>query len=509
MKFAALLFLFLFSNLQHAFSQACNSVQSLSVQQEQGLQNLMPFIENALFVEDLNQIDSLNLVLKNVLGSQAGIPEAQEYYTDLGSNSSWLNTTEALNLAHLLIDSDSLVYVDLWKLGKGMYPPSYQEHSIFLRSSAEIALGLLKIAQKETNLTKKNAYNSWAIQALDSLATMQLPNGAFPFPDLRTYNDPVFSSIIQNFMLQCGADSVNVLQNGWIIDDKNTGEFKFDAGIICNAFAQAYFITGLDRYKTIALAVGNYLNPLKLNSNYNYNSFVALGLFRAFQLSNDITYKNRALENLRLGVSPGQTENGRWADGHNAKSVYHSIILQNSTDLIGNLESTHDFFGNLDSMFVQAVSNQVNYTNTCHAATGFKWALISFPYLSGTLEDSLSDLIGKHIQKAASEGNFLDVSTMGEYFSLLSFVNSITEKEKLSIEIFPNPNEGTFFVNCHEAIEEISILDSQMSEINLVSNHLDEFKTEIDLNNQASGIYFIRLKTKSGRIKVQKIIVSK
>jgi len=146
-----------------------------------------------------------------------------------------------------------------------MKPSTNLPHSIPLRASAEIAAGLLKIAAKETDLTRKNNYITWATRALDSLATMQLSSGAFPFPDLRAYNDPVFTTIIQNYLNALGPDSVNVLQNGWIIDDSGTGEFKFDAGVIANAYYEAYILTGNEAYKTHCIAVAAYLFNLKLN----------------------------------------------------------------------------------------------------------------------------------------------------------------------------------------------------------------------------------------------------
>ena len=125
------------------------------------------------------------------------------------------------------------------------------------------------------------------------------------FSDLRTYGDPTFTPIIQNFLDWCGDDSLEVLVDGWIIDDKGTGEFKFDAGVIANAYYEAYQYTGNVNYKNIAIAVGDYLLPLKFNRNYNYNTFVSLGLTRAFELTTNETYLNRAIDNLRYGFILG------------------------------------------------------------------------------------------------------------------------------------------------------------------------------------------------------------
>jgi len=213
---------------------------------------------------------------------------------------------------------------------------------------------------------------------------MQLPNGAFPFPDLRPYADPVFSPIIQNYLNFLGVDSSSALINGWIIDDRNTGEFKFDAGVICNAYFEAYNYTGNVQYRTIALSVANYLKPLKMNVNYNYNTFVSLGLTRGFQLTNDTSFLNRALINLRYGVYPGQLTNGHWVDGHNANSRYQNLIIYNINPTINLIPSANPYKEFLDTMTVRAIENLINYSTSCGSATGFRW-LISAYILDSTL----------------------------------------------------------------------------------------------------------------------------
>ncbi|HEX8549760.1 MAG TPA: hypothetical protein VF691_22560, partial [Cytophagaceae bacterium] len=217
-------------------AQPCGGVQSLSSAQKIEINNIASQLDAALKQEHMLKIDSLNQELKKSYASQAGIPDAKETYFTLTSNEKWIDLSSAILLSRQPIAKDSLAYVNLWKLAKGMSPPLYKPNSIFLRVSAETAVGLLKIADKENDARRKTLYQGWAIAALDSLATMQLPNGAFPFPDLRTYGDPVFSPIIQKFLIESGDDSVNVLKNGWIADDRGTGEFKFDAGVIADAY---------------------------------------------------------------------------------------------------------------------------------------------------------------------------------------------------------------------------------------------------------------------------------
>jgi hypothetical protein len=395
---------------------------------------------------------------------------------------------------------------------------------LFLRASAEIAAGLLKIADKETDLTRKTLYQSWATKALDSLATMQIQTGpcagAFPFPDLRTYGDPTFSSIIQNFMLFCGADSVNVLQNGWIINDKGRGEFKFDAGVIANAYYEAYNYTGNINYKNIAISIGNYLKPLKFNRNYNYNTFVSLGLTRAYQLNNDITFLDRAIKNIRYGVLPGQIANGRWVDGHNANSRYHSVIIQNIVPTIQLIPALNIYKGSLDTMTYKAIKNIVDYSYNCNSATGYRWLIKAYGLNSSiipqTLRDSITDLIGKHINQSAINGKYLDIPTMGEYLELLSLitgVNEITFPIGLKVNIFPNPtNEITNLVfNVSESdniILSLYNINGQLIKIiDQGQKTKGTYSYQIDLSTFESGVYVLTLQTNKRKY-TQKIIKS-
>jgi hypothetical protein len=328
MKNLVILFCFVFAASNKLEAQNCGQVQNLSSTQELEISALIPALDTALKYEVLADIDSLSNELKLIFDVEGGIPESLESYYTLTSDTTWLNMFEAIELSRVLIDNDSMVYVDLWKVAKGMRPPLYLPNSIPLRSAGEIARGLLKIAYFENDSVRKNAYRFWAKRALDSLATMQLPNGAFPFPDLREYNDPVFTPIIQNFLNSCGADSVNVLQNGWIIDDKGTGEFKFDAGVIGTAYVDAGGLLLGSNYDSIIFDIADYFVNVRFNRNYNYNSFGLVTMHHALALTGDQIYAERVEKTLRYSIYPGQINSGRWMDGHNASSRYHSILIQ-------------------------------------------------------------------------------------------------------------------------------------------------------------------------------------
>ncbi|MBI2258441.1 MAG: T9SS type A sorting domain-containing protein [Flavobacteriia bacterium] len=508
-----------------ANSQPCGVVQNLSQIQQTQINSLLSSLDNVLNDENLFLIDSISNELKNVFSTQGGLPDAVETFYTLNSNISWIELENALLLSRELIASDSLVYANLWKTAKGMKPPSYLANSLFLRSSAEIASGLLKIAEKETDLTRKLLYQSWAVRTFDSLATMQIQSGpcmgAFPFPDLRIYNDPEFSPIIENFMLFCGEDSINVLQNGWIIDDKETGEFKFDAGVIANAYYEAFQYTGNINYKNIVLSIGNYLKQLKFNLNYNYNTFVSLGLTRAYQLSNDTSYLNRAIVNLRYAVFPGQIENGRWVDGHNANSRYHSIIIQNIIPTIQIIPLTNSYKSVLENMTHKAVKNMLDYSTVCNSATGYRWLLKAYnlnsSIISDFLRDSISNLIGKHINQSFENGKYLDVPTMGEYLELLDVLSSVDEIENsknLKINIFPNPTNKIININFNILEQDnidLSIYDNKGQLVQVIDKgkkSKGNYNYQFDFSGNRNGVYFITLCSSYGKT-TQKFVLMK
>ncbi len=515
MKKEIKLFSFIFATLvfSNCLSQPCGSVQSLTSSQQIQINALGIQLDTALVHETTSAIDSLNSLIKTTFSTEGGKPDAVETYYNLVSNTSWLNLTNSILLSRQLVAADSLEYVDLWKLAKGMAPPLYQPHSIALRTSAEMAAGLLKIADKETDLARKALYQSWANRTLDSLATMQLPNGAFPFPDLRTYGDPVFTPIIQNYLNSLGTDSSLVLVGGWIIDDRNTGEFKFDAGVIGNAYYEAYHYTGNLQYKNIALSVANYMMPLKMNVNYNYNTFVSLALTRGYQLNNDTNYLNRAILNLRYGLYPGQLANGRWVDGHNANSRYHNIIICNSVPTINLIPTASSYKTELDTMAVRAIQNLVNYSNSCGSATGFRWLIAAYlldsTLYSTTLRNQIRDLLGRYINQAAVNGKYLDVQSMGSYIELLgNLTTGIDENTAMTLpsSLFPNPftEELNFaFELTNEQTITVSLFDRAGKLLHVIDSGKKikgRYTYTIPGADLATGVYFVVLETATGKL---------
>lgn len=495
------LFFLLFYRVE---GQNCSSSQNLSSNQVLLVNNLQALLTSSLLQEDWQVVDSLNQALQSVYGAEAGLPFPAENYFQLPLDGNCLDQFQALNLAHTLLQSDSLAYAHLWKMAKGMAPPSYFPNSLPLRVSAQYAVGLLQIAAAETNPTLKQTFQAWAIQALDSLATMQIQTGncqaAFPFPDLRMYNDPTFSPIIQNFLLECGPDSVNVLQNGWIVDDKTSGEFKFDAGVIADCYAKAFHLTGIEAYKNIALSIASYLYNLPLSLNYNYNSFVSMGLAQAYTLNQNQSYLERSLLNIRYGLAPGQTVNGHWVDGHNARSVYHSLMIQNVVPALFEMPENHVFSENIHRMVVKAIRTFVEQAFLCGSSTGYRGLLwskrLDQSFLPTSLKDSIGQLVCQYIAQSAIDGKYLDVPTMGDYLET-ELLNSVVQEEfRAEAMVYPNPFSGFLKLSLPlwNGFEiGISFFNSLGMEIELPKTKIKDDQILIETEKLPRGIYFLRV----------------
>ncbi|HEX8547561.1 MAG TPA: T9SS type A sorting domain-containing protein, partial [Cytophagaceae bacterium] len=222
--------------------------------------------------------------------------------------------------------------------------------------------------------------------------------------------------------------------------------------------------------------------------------------------TNDQSYLDRAILNLRYSVYPGQLSNGRWLDGHNANSRYQSIIIQNTVPTIEVLPANHVYQGVLDTMVFKAINNLVAYTYKCNSATGFRWLLCAYglnnAILTVSLKDSISRLIGRYINQSAVNGKFLDVPTMGKYMELLG-VSLGTKKEisedELKVRIYPNPSPGEvqleYSFPTTEGVQG-SIFDTKGKLIeNIDLGQRNKETTTLDFSHYSPGIYFMLVKS--------------
>ena len=121
-------------------------------------------------------------------------------------------------------------------------------------------------------------------------------------------------------------------QNGWIVDDTGSGDLQFDNGVSGVAVLHLFETTREQRYLRSARAAADWASRQPVVPNWNYNSFSVFLLSEVFRVTKDHRYLDAAREKVQLGIYPGQLKSGpqagRWFDPHNARLVYHFILLR-------------------------------------------------------------------------------------------------------------------------------------------------------------------------------------
>jgi thiamine pyrophosphokinase len=84
------------------------------------------------------------------------------------------------------------------------------------------------------------------------------------------------------------------------------------------------------------------------------------------------------------------------------------------------------------------------------------------------------------------------------------FLNS--EKSEHRFQVFPNPNTGTFTLQCEPSAVKYSIRNilGQIVTENTLNNQTE---TEITLQNQPKGIYMVEVNYQNGEVKREKMVV--
>lgn len=153
------------------------------------------------------------------------------------------------------------------------------------------------------------------------LLKLQQPQGHFPFPDLRGKNIR-FGDMTEK-QLQNGSIKI---EDGWIITPDPDGGSQFDTGVCGVALLRAGKLLKDETYLAAGRRAAEWAAKQTCCANFNYNAFSVSLLAHAGM-------KEAAVQKLHAGVAPGQAKNGRWIDPHNARTVYHVIILRALADL--------------------------------------------------------------------------------------------------------------------------------------------------------------------------------
>lgn len=164
------------------------------------------------------------------------------------------------------------------------------------------------------------------------LLRLQQPDGLFPFPDLRGQNIR-FGEMIEKQL----AGHPEAVKEGWVVEADPEGGTQFDTGVCGTALLAAGAMYKRAEWTQAGRRAADWALKQPCVSNFNYNSFSVGLLARAFQATGEARYLEGAIHKCEVGVRPGQATNGRWLDPHNARTVYHLIILNALQDLAAAL----------------------------------------------------------------------------------------------------------------------------------------------------------------------------
>jgi len=187
--------------------------------------------------------------------------------------------------------------------------------------------GLAELRSAEFDFLGKKKHMEIATDAFDYLVKVQSPTGVFGFPVGNDSKGNV-ARIVKNKIDEAKKRGKNILWQDWIVDDLGSGDLKFDNGMVGAGLIYAYWVTGNPEYLASAQKAGEWAMKQTYSANFNYNSFSGYLLARLYRATGNLTYLKAAEDIFDYAVLPGQMENGRWFDPHNARIQYHSVMMR-------------------------------------------------------------------------------------------------------------------------------------------------------------------------------------
>jgi len=286
-------------------------------------------LEKVMNESNIGEIDAVILESKKLLGDNAGVPDNRRK----GDHAKAL-PVKPVDVAELFlkvvqIDPRSLKALSSGKPVGDTLPRGY----------ASVVHGCLTIRPLvEKHFRDKLGILDGLIKGCcSSMMELQVEKGHFKFPDLRGKHIR-FGEMIEKLV----AIDPDAVQDGWVVVPDPEGGSQFDAGECGTALLKAGTILKNDDFKRAGIKAADWAIGTRLVSNFNYNAFSASLLCEAHRVSGEKKYLEAAWKKYQFGVAPGQVGNGRWIDAHNARTVYHVILLRSQHDLLESLPAGKD-----------------------------------------------------------------------------------------------------------------------------------------------------------------------
>lgn len=306
----------------------------------------------AQLAENQRAVERATAQLVALLGSRAGVASPADTFRPLLPNSAPLpqpgDVASAFNPFFATIAGR-----DWWSAR-----PSGADAPFPLREPANVVTGVL--AARAAGVDNGDQLLQLARNAGEYLLLAQRggDHGLFPFPEPANKPGPLFDLARQG--LASNPNPATALHNGWLVDDAGAGSLYFDNGLAGLAVLDLYEATGEGKWLAAARNAADWARRQPAVTNWNYNSFSVGFLARFAQLTGERPYLERAVQLAELGVLPGQLRSGphtgRWLDPHNARSVYHWIMVRNLGLLLAALPEGHGATAEIRDTLIRALS---------------------------------------------------------------------------------------------------------------------------------------------------------
>lgn len=280
-------------------------------------------LQHALAVAMTNDVAAVRAAcaaMSKALGDQAGLPDARRAGERATPRS--ISQAEAVQLFLGALESE--------KKGLREISAGKTVGNNMLRFYADIIQGCCeaRAAIQKHQPEKVPELDKLIAGACSILLRLQQPSGLFPFPDLRGKNIR-FGEMIEK---QLAAHPAGV-KDGWLVVADPAGGMQFDTGVCGTALLTAGDTFQHAEWTQAGRRAADWALAQRCVPNFNYNAFSVGLLAQTYKAMGDRRYLEGAIRKVELGVLPGQAPNGRWLDPHNARTVYHLIILRSLNDL--------------------------------------------------------------------------------------------------------------------------------------------------------------------------------
>ena len=258
--------------------------------------------------------------MRRALGDQAGLPDARRAGERVEPKP--VGPADAAKLFCAALESEKKALREI-SAGKTLGNNKLRFYADIVQGCCEARPAVQKFLPEKLGDVDKLMAGACGI-----LLRRQQPNGLFPLSDLRG-KDIRFGEMIEKQI----AGHPEAVKDGWIVLADAEGGTQFDTGVCGVALLTAGATCQRADWTQAGRRAADWALAQRCVPNFNYNAFSVGLLAHAYQATGDARYLTSAIRKAELGVLPGQAPNGRWLDPHNARTVYHLIIVRALHDL--------------------------------------------------------------------------------------------------------------------------------------------------------------------------------